>query len=57
MVPLQTGESDLEKRPEYVVFTLMFILFGLTVLSANMNLMVCPLPQNTSKLPENFFSF
>jgi potassium channel subfamily K protein len=38
-VALQKNES-LQKRPEYVAFSLIFILFGLTVVSAAMNLLV-----------------
>ncbi|KAI0210368.1 Two pore potassium channel protein sup-9, partial [Lamellibrachia satsuma] len=33
-------DSDLQKRPDYVAFSLIFILFGLTVVSAAMNLLV-----------------
>jgi len=33
-------DGDLQRRPEYVVFSLVFILFGLTVISAAMNLLV-----------------
>ncbi len=38
-VALQKNKS-LQKRPDYVAFSLIFILFGLTVLSAAMNLLV-----------------
>ena len=38
-VALQTDNS-LQSKPEYVAFALIFILFGLTVISAAMNLMV-----------------
>lgn len=38
-VALQKQES-LQKRPEYVAFALIFILFGLTVVSAAMNLLI-----------------
>ncbi|CAI4221417.1 unnamed protein product [Auanema sp. JU1783] len=38
-VALQKGGA-LQNRPEYVVFSLVFILFGLTVISAAMNLLV-----------------
>ncbi|KAL4218063.1 Potassium channel subfamily K member 9 [Mactra antiquata] len=38
-VALQKGDA-LQKQPEYVVFSLIFILFGLTVISAAMNLLV-----------------
>ncbi|KAL3892052.1 hypothetical protein ACJMK2_004292 [Sinanodonta woodiana] len=38
-VALQTKNS-LQERPEYVAFSLIFILFGLTVISAAMNLLV-----------------
>ncbi|XP_074656777.1 two pore potassium channel protein sup-9-like [Tubulanus polymorphus] len=38
-VALQKNE-DLQKKPEYVAFSLIFILFGLTVVSAAMNLLV-----------------
>ncbi len=33
-------EGALQRQPEYVVFSLVFILFGLTVVSAAMNLLV-----------------
>uniref|UniRef100_A0A183CI36 Two pore potassium channel protein sup-9 n=1 Tax=Globodera pallida TaxID=36090 RepID=A0A183CI36_GLOPA len=33
-------DGALENRPEYVIFTLVFIVFGLTVISAAMNLLV-----------------
>uniref|UniRef100_A0AC35U512 Non-specific serine/threonine protein kinase n=1 Tax=Rhabditophanes sp. KR3021 TaxID=114890 RepID=A0AC35U512_9BILA len=33
-------DGALQNRPEYVIFTLVFILFGLTVISAAMNLLV-----------------
>lgn len=36
---LQKGGA-LQNSPEYVVFSLVFILFGLTVISAAMNLLV-----------------
>uniref|UniRef100_A0A1I7XTE9 Two pore potassium channel protein sup-9 n=1 Tax=Heterorhabditis bacteriophora TaxID=37862 RepID=A0A1I7XTE9_HETBA len=38
-VALQKGGA-LQNRPDYVVFSLVFILFGLTVISAAMNLLV-----------------
>jgi potassium channel subfamily K protein len=38
-VALQKGDA-LQTRPEYVAFSLVFILFGLTVISAAMNLLV-----------------
>jgi len=38
-VALQRNE-DVQSRPEYVVFSFIFILFGLAVLSAAMNLLV-----------------
>jgi len=38
-VALQT-KHDLQNRPDYVAFSLIFILFGLTVVSAAMNLLV-----------------
>ena len=38
-VALQKGQV-LQNKPEYVAFSLIFILFGLTVISAAMNLMV-----------------
>ena len=33
-------QDDLQKKPEYVAFSLIFILFGLTVVSAAMNLLI-----------------
>lgn len=33
-------DGALQNRPEYVVFSLIFIVFGLTVISAAMNLLV-----------------
>lgn len=33
-------ESALQSKPEYVVFSLVFILFGLSVVSAAINLLV-----------------
>jgi len=38
-VALQRNHA-LQNRPEYVIFSLIFILFGLAVLSAAMNLLV-----------------
>ena len=39
MVALQNDKA-LEKDPEYVTFALLFIMFGLAVISAGLNLMV-----------------
>lgn len=39
MVALQKDES-LTKRPEYVMFALVFILFGLAIVAASLNLLV-----------------
>lgn len=39
MVALQRDES-LTKRPEYVLFALVFILFGLAIVAASLNLLV-----------------
>lgn len=39
MVALQKDES-LTKRPEYVIFALVFILFGLAIVAASLNLLV-----------------
>lgn len=33
-------DGALQNRPEYVIFSLVFIVFGLTVISAAMNLLV-----------------
>lgn len=39
MVALQRDDS-LTKRPEYVMFALVFILFGLAIVAASLNLLV-----------------
>jgi potassium channel subfamily K protein len=39
MVALQKDNS-LNRRPEYVVFALVFILFGLAIVAASLNLLV-----------------
>ena len=39
MVALQKDNS-LNKRPEYVLFALIFILFGLAIVAASLNLLV-----------------
>lgn len=39
MVALQRDNS-LNKRPEYVLFALIFILFGLAIVAASLNLLV-----------------
>ena len=39
MVALQKDQA-LDQKPEYVAFSLIFILFGLAVVAASLNLMV-----------------
>ena len=39
MVALQKDNS-LNRRPEYVIFALVFILFGLAIVAASLNLLV-----------------
>lgn len=39
MVALQKDDS-LNRRPEYVLFALVFILFGLAIVAASLNLLV-----------------
>lgn len=40
MVALQK-DNALNSKPEYVVFALIFILFGLAIVAASLNLLVC----------------